>query len=268
MPLKAELVIIDPQNDFCDPAGSLFVPGADADCTRIAALIDRVGDRLNDIHVTLDSHHLLDIAHPNFWVDSEGNNPDPYQLILQADVENGTWKPFNPAFNELVLNYVTALAVTDRYKLVIWPPHCLIGSWGTQVQPEVWAALNRWEAKNRAHTDYVTKGSNYKTEHYSAVQADVPDPKDNGTQLNTKFIDTLQNADIVGIAGEALDYCVANTFRDVADNFGEENIQKLVLLEDLTSSVNAPNCEHFGPDFMAEMIGRGMKVQKSTDFLA
>lgn len=66
------LLIIDPQNDFCDlpearrPAGvapALPVPGADADLRRLAALIRATGDHLDEITVTLDSHQRLDIAH-------------------------------------------------------------------------------------------------------------------------------------------------------------------------------------------------------------
>ena len=60
--MNIQLLIIDPQNDFCDPKGSLFVPGADGDMTRLATMIDRISPKLADIHVTLDSHHLVDIA--------------------------------------------------------------------------------------------------------------------------------------------------------------------------------------------------------------
>jgi hypothetical protein len=44
----------------------------------------------------------------------------------------------------------------------------------------------------------VTKGSNMFTEHY-AVFADVPDPKDPSTQLNTPFI---EEADVIIFSGE------------------------------------------------------------------
>lgn len=42
---RIRLLIIDPQMDFCDgPAnGALPVPGAYADMTRLATLIDRLG---------------------------------------------------------------------------------------------------------------------------------------------------------------------------------------------------------------------------------
>jgi len=68
-----ELLIIDPQVDFRDPSGSLFVPGADKDIERLSNLIERTGSQISDIHVTLDMHYQIDIAHPLFWKDSNGN---------------------------------------------------------------------------------------------------------------------------------------------------------------------------------------------------
>ena len=71
--MNVHCLIIDPQNDFCDPEkGSLYVPGADEDMMRLAKMVDRLRDKLTDIHVTLDSHHTVDIAHPVFWIDGSG----------------------------------------------------------------------------------------------------------------------------------------------------------------------------------------------------
>ena len=69
---KVDFLIIDAQNDFCDPKGNLFVTGADKDSVRLADVIKRMKKQINDIHATLDTHHLIDIAHPIFWVDSKG----------------------------------------------------------------------------------------------------------------------------------------------------------------------------------------------------
>ena len=63
-----QLLLIDPQNDFCDiPGAALPVVGANEDMNRLAAFIDRVGGSLSAIHVTLDAHHPVDIAHPSWW---------------------------------------------------------------------------------------------------------------------------------------------------------------------------------------------------------
>ncbi len=265
--MDLRLLIIDPQNDFCDKNGALCVPGADADMTRLAAMIRRLKNKIDDIHVTLDTHHYVDIAHPIFWVNSDGGHPDPLTTIITVeDVENGTWRTTNPRLGKRALEYVKTLRDNNRYALVVWPYHCLIGSWGYGVYPELLDAMLEWE-KDFCMVDFVTKGSNIYTEHYSAVQADVPDPQDPSTMLNTRLIQTLEEADIIALAGEALNFCVANTVTDIADNFGEENIKKFVLLEDASSPVPGKDFEPFTEKFMNDMSRRGMKISTTTDFL-
>lgn len=262
--MNLQFLIIDPQNDFADPKGSLFVPGADKDAERLQQMLKRHLGKIEDIHITLDSHHLLDIAHPLFWVDDRGNHPNPFTTITVEDVQNGKWKTTHPGSQARATEYVQALKTNGRYDLTIWPPHCLIGSWGNNVVDPVWDAVLEWE--NRfAMVDYVTKGSNPWTEHYSAVQADVPDPEDPGTQLNTGLIQILQEADLIALSGQALSHCVASTVRDIADNFGADNVRKLVLIEDTTSPV--PGFEGFADDFLRDMKARGMRTAKSSEFL-
>jgi len=131
--------------------------------------------------------------------------------------------------------------------------------------PVLFEALTEWEGDRFKPIDYVTKGSNPWTEHYSAVQADVPDPKDPSTQINSRLIDTLMEADTILIAGEAGSHCLANTVRDIANNFkNEDYVKKLVLLEDGTSPVTG--FEKFQTDFVDEMVKRGMQVTKTTEW--
>lgn len=51
------LLIVDPQLDFHED-GSLAVPGANADAERIARLVTDHPDEIDEIFVTLDSHHV------------------------------------------------------------------------------------------------------------------------------------------------------------------------------------------------------------------
>ena len=266
--MNVHLLIIDPQNDFCDPEkGSLFVPGADADMDRLSGLVDRLSDRLSDIHVTLDSHHYVDIAHPVFWTDGDGNAPTPFTQISVTDVRDGKWTTRLPSARDRALAYLESLETGGRYPHTIWPPHCLIGSYGHNVMPKLFEALTKWEASRFGVVDYVTKGSNLWTEHFSAVQAEVPDPKDPGTQVNTRLIDTLETADLIILAGEAGSHCLANTVRDVADRFSDASyIKKLVLLTDATSPV--PGFESYQDDFIRDMTARGMQLSTTAEILA
>jgi nicotinamidase-related amidase len=270
MNLKTHLVIIDPQNDFCRSDGALFVQGADKDMERLAGMINRCKEKLYDIHVTMDSHHLFHVAHPNAWVDSNGNNPAPFTMITSSDVISGKWRASCPAFQNKWLEYVQSLEKNGRYVLVIWPPHCLIGSEGHNIYKSVWDELTGWEKKFPGNiVDYITKGSNYSTEHYSAVQSDVPDPSDSSTSLDMSpsgIINTLAKADVIALAGEALDYCMANTITDIANNFGEDNIKKMVLLKDCTSSITPGGDKETA--FLNDLTTRGMRVMNSTEFLA
>ncbi len=264
--MQVELLIIDPQVDFCDPSGALYVPGGEADMARLARMVRRLAPRLDGIHVTLDSHHLVDTAHPIFWQDAAGSHPAPFTLLSAEDVEAGRWTTTQPDMYPRALAYVQALAAHGRYPLCIWPPHCLIGGAGHAVVPDLFAALAEWEEKF-AVVDYVPKGSNIWTEHYSAIQADVPDPADPGTQTNTALIQTLKEADVIAVAGEASSHCVANTVRDLADNFGDDRlVSKITLLTDAVSPV--PGFEAFQDDFLREMTARGMTLSTTTEFLA
>ncbi len=259
--MNMQFLIIDPQNDFANPAGSLFVPGADKDADRLAQMIKRHLSKIDEIHITLDTHHLLDIAHPLFWLDTQNKHPAPFTCITLEDVHNGKWKTTQSGFQKRATRYVETLKANGRYDLIIWPPHCLIGSQGNNVVAPIAESVLAWE--NRfAMVDYVIKGLNIWTEHYSAVQADVPDPTDPGTQLNTRLIERLESADLIVLSGQALSHCVANTVRDIAK---DDNINKMVLIEDTTSSV--PGFEHLGEDFLKEMKTRGMRTAKSTEYL-
>lgn len=266
MPKKVVLLSIDPQVDFCDPKGRLSVTGADKDMDRLALFIKRAKDKLDDIYVTMDSHRTIHIAHPIWWIDENGKHPNPFTIISKDDVcgKNPKFRAYNPAYQKWSEYYVTKLAENGRYPLCIWPPHCLIGSDGWKVQPVVFEALCEWE-QQFATVNFVVKGSNIKTEHYGAVQADVIDDDDPGTMLNTKLIKELQECDLIAISGEASSHCVANTVRDIANNFGPDNVKKFVFLKDTSSPVSS--FESFEKAFLDDMIARGMQVSTSVDFL-
>ena len=266
MSKNVHLLVIDPQKDFCDPAGSLYVPGADRDMDRVAALVHRLRKRLSAIHITLDSHRKVDISHPIWFRDGAGRHPEPFTVIAADDVQSARWTTTRPSAYERTLAYLRALEAAGRYPHVVWPYHCLIGDEGHLVWPALAAAVHEWEERF-ATADFVTKGSNPWTEHFSAVQAEVPDPTDPTTQVNTRLIATLEQADVVALAGEALSHCLANTVRDIAATFADPAyVSKLVLLTDASSSV--PTFEPYGEQFLRELKTLGMRTATTTDFLA
>lgn len=260
---RIELLIIDGQNDFCEPHGALFVKGAPEDCRRLADFIRRNIDVIDGITVTLDSHHLYDIAHPLYWVNGRGENPVPFTVITADDVKSGKWMTAREDDRTHGLEYVRQLEARGRYRLCIWPPHCLIGSWGTQLQGDIFSAVTDWEKKHRRAAVKVFKGTNPATEHYGAFEAEVPLEEDPGSAMRMDLIESLDKADEILLAGEALDYCVANTVRQLAGSLPSEKMDKIVLLEDCTSSVDPSSGMSEG--FLYEMESRGMRFVKSAD---
>jgi nicotinamidase-related amidase len=269
------MLIIDPQNDFCDlPAGylpdnrtapSLPVPGAHADMLRVADLIERGGAGISAISITLDSHHRLDIAHPGFWMTASGGEVAPFTQVAAAEVRDGSYLPRVVTALPRVLRYLDQLETAGRYRLMIWPVHCEIGSWGHNVHADVRRAYNRWEECTLHSVNKISKGSNRWTEHYSAVQAEVPDPDDVLTQSNQSFLDSLASADCIYITGEAGSHCVKATTEHIADYFGPQHMAKLVLVTDCMSPVSGFEQQY--QEFVAAMAARGARIAQAAEVL-
>lgn len=280
MKANVQLLIIDPQNDFCDvPAAwwpvdplsgdavapALPVPGAHADMERTAALIRAAGPALDDITITLDSHHRIDIAHPTFWRRQEGAAVAPFTAITAAQVRAGDFQPRDPGALPQALAYLDELESRGRYTLMVWPVHCEIGTFGHNVHADVRAAYNAWEMRAAGIVNKVTKGSNPWTEHYSALMAEVPDPDDPGTQLNRTLLYALATADLLLVGGEAGSHCVRATVTDIVRNFDQDRLEKIVLLTDCMSPVSGFEAAH--KEFLADMRNRGLQLAQSADVL-
>lgn len=318
--MKVHLMIIDPEWDFCWPGlghfldlngpewkaiepllrmalgpllddivnpGKLYVPGAWEDMGRLADMILRLKDKIDDIHVTIDAHQIVDQAHPIWWKSAkDGVMPNPFTLLDMVGSVVQSLDPTNnlaPTGDEYTTKlpslmhkggptdkgsrgYLEALAARGRFKHVVWPVHCEIGTLGSIIVPSLMAALQEWQ-RRFAIVDFVTKGSNIGTEHYGAVEAEVPDPKDDTTQINTELVASVQEADILLWAGEASTHCLPTTFRGVVNNFSDPRyIKKCVLLTDATSPV--PGFEQQWDDFLAEMTPKGMQTATTVDVLS
>ncbi len=260
--MSNSLLIIDPQNDFASPEGSLYVPGAKEDCKRLASFVNSNLDKIDSVHITLDCHPNYHIAHPYFWVDGNGKNPAPYTIITYQDFLEKKYLPVDRSLKRQVEDYLLSLENRGKYNLTIWPPHCLTATWGFCVEENVWSAVHNWELKKVGmNTDFVKKAANPLTEHYSAIQAEVPDPTDPSTRTNFVLIDKLKATDRIIVAGEALSHCVANTLRDLVVYVPA---YKITVLTDCTSCV--AGFEEEGNRFIEEFQTKGMQFVKTDDF--
>ena len=110
----------------------------------------------------------------------------------------------------------------------------------------------------------VIKGTNPYTEHYSALQAEVPDPQDPSTQLNMPLLERIAAAYQVVIAGEAGSHCVAYTVRDLFAHLPAENLKRFVLLTDCMSPVSGFEQQHAA--FLQEAADHGVLLANSGEF--
>ena len=160
---RVVLLLVDPQNDFHDkddrhPAGSLQVPGSSADSKRIAAMIREHIHRIDDVYVTMDSHHRNHIAHAVFWTNARKESPEPFQIISAKEVEQGLWFPRDPSLRDYCKYYTKALEERGNFQLQIWPEHCLIGSEGHGVVESIHEALMDWVGVKFKTITYIRKG--------------------------------------------------------------------------------------------------------------
>ena len=255
------LFVIDPQRDF-HSGGSLGIPGADEDSARIAGFIRSNIDAIDEIYVSLDSHHRIHIAHGIFWKNDAGNHPPPFTLIRNEDVAAGTWTPVDVSKRDYALAYTRALEEKGRFVLRIWPEHCLVGTQGHAVVPVLNEALQEWVYRKMKPVEYIHKGLNCLTEMYSAIAAEVPLSEDPSTHSNHQLLRQLHRADELFFCGEAKSHCVNYTMRDVAAHWERDRVA-LVLLNDCTSA--APGSEAAADTFEQDMKKLGCQVVNHND---
>jgi nicotinamidase/pyrazinamidase len=226
------LLIIDMQNDFCRPDGALYVQGAEKDVARLGKFIAANSEKIDQIIMTQDNHHVIDISHPEFWEDNKGNPPAPCTVINTEDVRRGVWRPRFK--KEEAIDYIHNLEKQGEFPHVIWPEHCIIGSYGAAIADEIMHPVKAWARKGRFFNVQI-KGTNPLTEHFGALKANIPIKDSPETQLNTDLVKELKHFDIILIAGEAKSHCVAATVKQMLDIRGI--VKKLFILEDCMSDV-------------------------------
>jgi nicotinamidase-related amidase len=282
------LMIIDAQNTFCIPDFELYVGGrsgmgAVEDNIRLCEFIYRNLTWITEIHPTLDTHIAMQIFHPVFLVNDAGEHPAPMTLIDLTDVERGVWK-VNPAVARSVANgnyaslqrhlihYCRTLCQKDKYKLMIWPYHAMLGGIGYALVSAVEEACFFHNLARFSQTGFEIKGGNPLTENYSVLRPEVLDGPDGQpiAQKNTQFIKKLLEFDVVIIAGQAKSHCVAWTIDDLLSEIlvtDPSLARKVYLLEDCSSPVVIPGLIDFTDAANAafnRFADAGMHVVQST----
>jgi nicotinamidase/pyrazinamidase len=273
---RTTMFIIDPQNDF-HGSGSCSLSGADQDAERIAEFIYSNMNTIDEIMVTLDSHHRMHIAHAAFWIDEHGNEPPLYTVISIEDVINGKWQPKDDTLISHCKFYLTELERNGRHglnTLIIKPEHCLIGTKGHAVTRIINDALQDWAVSRMRKISYIFKGTNCLTDMTSALCADVEIVEDPTTSFDPDLLLRLHAADHLIVCGQSLSHGLNATMRDLLTHW-QGSKARISLLEDcssvdndLTSALLTTKKQHYLFDparFWIDMRGAGVNVARSTE---
>jgi nicotinamidase-related amidase len=255
---RVHLVLIDLQKDFCFPQGTLYVGGRSGtgaldDNDRIARFIYRNLGALTEVSCTMDAHRPHQIFSPAFWVGPDGAPPPPNREVTARDIRDAALLP-NPALADALahghydwlvrqcIDYCEQLEARGRYRLHLWPPHCLVGSEGHALAGVIEEARLFHAYARTARAWVELKGSTPLTENYSALGPEVEFTHDGHSLAppQTGFLDTLLEADAVLIAGQASSHCVKATIDDLLTRIEPALARKVYILRDCMSAVTVP----------------------------
>ena len=265
---RLQLLVIDPQNDFMDIDGAaLPVPGASADMDRLAGLLDALQPRVDEVVVTLDSHPGVGIERTTFWCAGDGAPVPPFTMVSAAQARAGSYRPRDPALQAEVQTYLDQLEAGSGRTLIVWPVHCVLGTWGHAIQHRLAQSLAGWESAHARNSDKVLKGRNPMTEQYSAFRAEVPRADDAATHLNAGLLARLgAGGATVLVAGEALSHCVAASGEDMLAGMDDTRLSNTVFLTDCMSPVSG--FEEAGRVFLDSLPRRGVRTMTAAQALA
>jgi nicotinamidase-related amidase len=267
---------IDCQVGFCTPGASLFVPGAVEDMQRALAWIYRNLDKLTGLLFSLDTHRTLQIFHPAWWTDRQGQHPAPFTPITAAQVRSGTWTPV--AYREECLEYCQKLEASGKYVLTIWPYHVLLGGISHTLVPALMEAAIFHSLVRQQQTHFEIKGMHTLTENYSVLSPEVQELGGKAIgAFNEPFFKMLLEYDRVYVFGEAKSHCVRATLYDMRDHLQAIDpglADKIWILADAMSPVPPPPLQPLPPELdfphlaqqaMEDFRQAGMHVVQTTD---
>ncbi|HEX8995164.1 MAG TPA: hypothetical protein VF812_03970 [Ktedonobacterales bacterium] len=262
------LVLVDYQHDFIHPMGTLAVPGARDDVARLLSWFYANAGAITHIYASLDTHLPSHIFYSAWWIDPRtGAHPDPFTTITVEDVEERRWTPVTQA--EWSERYVRLLRRDSKKDLMIWPPHTMDGTAGHSLAPALSEAIAWHSAARRVQPTYLSKGRTERTEFYGIFGAEIPDPDDPASGLNTRLMDAVMSHDRVYLAGEAKSHCVLETLRQLSARYSDqpETLRRLYVLADCMSSVAHPviDFDALANTTLDEMRQRGVRIVSSAD---
>lgn len=229
---RTALLCIDMQRDFME-GGPLGVSGSLGDTERLTRFIYRNMTKITEIAVSLDTHSPRQIFHPCWWRGADGRTPEPFTVITAKDVKDGRWRPLYE--REKSEEYLEYLDAGGHKQLVIWPYHCIAGTAGCALENQFSNMAHFFSAAREAELKKIVKGTLPATEFYGIVS---PEYDPGGCCTNRELLDDLKRCDRLVIAGEARDYCVAQSLLQICGAMEKEKKRpEIFVMEDCMSCV-------------------------------
>lgn len=254
------ILIMDTQIDFLE-GGALAIEGATNDAYRLIDLLTSYPDMFNLKVSTLDTHTPNHIGHPGYWKSIETNDYEPeawtvFSYDANTDTIKGsdgkTYEPKDTSLLQWTKDYVKNIESYGKGAPLIWPVHCLEGTYGHNLFPPLKELLD-----TMPNVEYFIKAQNNLSEMYSIFMSEIPVPlemstkelayiggitnvpsdsninepnsdKPGGYYLNTNFNAKLYNVlniknNPLLICGQALSHCVNWSIRDYVNKYLESN---------------------------------------------
>ncbi|EXJ87252.1 hypothetical protein A1O3_04211 [Capronia epimyces CBS 606.96] len=185
MPFKPALIVVDMQNDFCPPDGSLAVPGG----REIVPLINELlASPMFEVKVSTQDWHPSD--HISFAANHTAPNNKPFESFIEMKNLVGN-RPEQTMMQRL------------------WPVHCVQGTRGAEIIDEL--DVSKVDVN-------VRKGMDARVEMYSAFSDSFGNMTEGAGGVDLDLASFLHARHIthVYVVGLAGDYCVKDTARGAA----------------------------------------------------
>lgn len=242
--VQSALLVIDMQNDFIN--GTLTVPGG-------ASIIPKINElsalKWGTVVFSMDYHPQ---NHISFAINSPTGTPPFQKVELSYNKQNQVCgKEYLKLYGGSASECESAgdIAVTFNQKL--WPPHCIQGTTGQQLDARVFVPAAAGIAKKGITTVADSYGAfENNIEMYREAAGDA-----NARQLKIQSENSLQywlqknQVKELYVAGLALDYCVKFTSLQ-----GVQNGYKTYVVTDATKPVAADT----GKEALAELKVKGV----------
>ena len=226
------LLCVDMQRDFIE-GGPLGVAGSVGDTERLTRFIYRNMTKITEIAASLDTHSPRQIFHQCWWRNADGQMPAPFTVITAKDVKEGRWHPLYE--KEKSEEYLEYLETGGQKQLVIWPYHCIAGTAGCALESQFSNMIHFFSAAREAELKKIFKGTLPATEFYGIVS---PEYDPGGNYANRELLGELKEFDKLVIAGEARDYCVAQSVLQICEAMEKEKKRpEIFIMEDCMSCV-------------------------------